>query len=166
MNRYAYGECCDTEQRLATAKIMAVVGTVAQLREAERIKAFETNMKLLFDGANTMEQHRSGRIGQAEKWASSHATLNDKLYAYRVKNAHDLWTLGGEMLTAAGRNYGWLADSLRKTADKDMSGMASLGALIALLISIFVCQQGKLCGDDDDGGGSSGGGNTDTRVAD
>lgn len=149
MNRYAYGECCDTEHRLATAKVMAVVGTVSQLREAERQKAFDTNMKLLFDGASTMEQHRMGRIGQAEKWAAAHGAIQGGLYDKRVKNAFDLWKLGGEMLASAGKNYGWLADSLRKTADKDMGGMAQLGALIALLIAMFACQGGKLCGDDE-----------------
>lgn len=152
MNRYAWGECCDTEHRLATAKIMAVVGTVAQLREAERQKAFDTNTKLLFDGAELMEKHRQSRISQADRWAQSSVGTFDRLYNYRVKNAHDLWRIGGDMLSAAGRNYGWLADSLRKTADKDMAGMASLGSLIALLIAMFACQQGKICGDDDSGG--------------
>lgn len=170
MNRYALGECCDTEQRLATAKIMAVVGTVSQLREAERQKAFDTNLKLLFDGAETMEKHRQSRLATADKWAASSFDAWNKLYGYRTKNAFDLWNVGGSMLASAGRNYGWLADSLRKTADKDMSGMASLGSLIALLIAIFACSSGSFCGDDDSGSSNSNNSNNgsgvDTRVAD
>lgn len=152
INRYAVGECCDTEQRFATAKVMAVVGTVSQLREAERQKAFDTNMKLLFDGAETIEKHRQQRMVTSSNWAREGFNAWDKLYNSRVKNAFDLWNLGGTMLASAAKNYGWLADSLRKTADKDMSGMASLGSLIALLISIFYCSKGSICGSDDSTG--------------
>lgn len=157
LNRYASKGCCDIGIRLATAKVMSVVGTVSKLREDERRKQWEINSELLFKGAELFEKHRQGRITDAMAFAKEQGDYQKWLYEKRNYNYLKLTEMGGEFLASAGKNYGWLADSLRKTSEKDTSGLANLGAMIAVVAAMFFCDQGGFCGKEDScGGGSSG----------
>lgn len=149
LNRYAVDRCCDIGVKLATAKVMSVVGTVSKLREDERRKQWEVNSELIFKGAELIEKHRQGRLSTAMDFDKANADLRKYLYTARNKNYLDLVKSGGEFLAAAGKNYGWLADSLRKTAEKDGTGMANLGALIAMVVATFWCGPGFGCKEDD-----------------
>ena len=45
---------------------------------------------------------------------------------------------GGDFLSSAGQNYAWLAESLRRSAEKDTGNFSALGALIIpLLLTAF-----------------------------
>lgn len=158
LNRYNSKGCCDIGIRLATAKVMSVVGTVSKLRESERQKQWEVNSKLLFDGAELFHKHRRDRMQDAVTFDTKYGAVQEALYKARNYNYFKLVELGGEFLAAAGRNYGWLASSLRQTAEKDTSGLANLGAMIAVVAAMFFCGKGtNFCGEDDGCGGSSGG---------
>lgn len=154
LNRYAVRTCCDIGIRIATAKVMSVVGTVSKLREAERQKQWEINEKLLHDGAELFEKHRQQRINDAVVFDKQHSDLKKWLYDKRNYNYFKLVELGGEFLAAAGKNYGWLADSLRKSSEKDTGGLASLGSMLAVVAAMFFCGTGSFCNED---GGCSGG---------
>lgn len=149
LNRYSVDNCCDIGIRLATAKIMSVVGAVTAQRESERQKQWELNQKMLADGAELFEKHRSDRINRAQKFGDKASDLQENLYKLRQYNYFKLVELGGEFLAAAGKNYGWLADSLRKSSEKDSSGLANLGAMIATIAAVFFCDPGGFCGADD-----------------
>lgn len=153
LNRYAAKGCCDIGIRLATAKVMSVVGTVSKLREDERKKMWDVNTKLMFDGADMFERHRQGRINDASSFEKEHNTQLKWLYDKRNYNYFKLVELGGEFLASAGKNYGWLADSMRKSAEKDAAGLSSLGAMIALVVGMFWCGNPlNACKDDTCGG--------------
>lgn len=153
LNRYSSKGCCDIGIRLATAKVMSVVGTVSKLREAERQKQWEVNSKLLFDGAELFEKQRNQRIQNAVGFDSKYGSVQEALYKARNYNYFKLVELGGEFLAAAGRNYGWLASSMRKTAEKDTSGISNLGSMIALVVAKFFCDGLDFCDKSDTCGG-------------
>jgi hypothetical protein len=44
---------------------------------------------------------------------------------------------GGQMVSSAGQNYAWLAESLRRTAQLDSGDFAALGVGLALLLPSF-----------------------------
>ena len=50
-----------------------------------------------------------------------------------------LLKLGLDVLASAGKNYAWLAASLRQTAEKDVGGISALAGLVALAIGYFLC---------------------------
>lgn len=139
LNRYSAKGCCDMGIRLATAKVMSVVGTVSKQREEERRKQWEINNELMFKGAELFEKHRQQRINDAVTFDKEHSAHAKWLYDKRNYNYYKLVELGGEFLAAAGKNYGWLADSLRKSAEKDAAGLSSLGAMIAVVVGLFLC---------------------------
>lgn len=148
LNRYSSKGCCDIGVRIATAKVMSVVGTVSKLREAERQKQWEVNSKILFDGAELFHKHRRDRLQDAVTFDTKYGSVQEGLYKARNYNYFKLVETGGEFLAAAGRNYGWLASSMRKTAEKDASGVATLGSMIALVIAKFFCSGLSFCDDD------------------
>lgn len=137
LNRYSVDKCCDIGIKLATAKVMSVVGTVSKLREEERRKQWEINSELIFKGTELMEKHRQTRLGDAMKFDSANTDMRKFLYQQRQNNYLNLVKSGGEFLAAAGKNYGWLADSLRKTAEKDSSMLANLGSMVAVVAAMF-----------------------------
>lgn len=145
INRYAIQDCCDISLRLSTAKVQAVVGNVSRLRELERQKQWEINAQLFKDGSDLFERHRTGRLAQAMDFDKAAVGGNQFLYGGRQKNYYDLTNLGGEMLAATGRNSGWLADSLRKSAEKQTGGLAQIGGLIAAALGIFFCGPDGFC---------------------
>lgn len=155
LNRYASKGCCDIGIRLATAKVMSVVGTVSKLREDERRKQWEINNELLFKGAELFEKHRAARLGEALNVEKYQSDLRKWFYEKRNYNYLKLTEMGGEFLASAGKNYGWLADSLRKTSEKDTSGLANLGAMLAVAAAIFFCGPGGFCGGEDSCSGST-----------
>lgn len=148
LNRYSIRTCCDSSLRIATAKVMSVVGTVSKLRETERQKQWEINEKLLSSGAELFEKHRQQRINEAVAFDKQYSDLKKWLYDKNNANYFKLIELGGEFLTAAGRNYGWLADSLRKSSEKNTSGLASLGSTLAVVAGMFFCGGMSFCNDD------------------
>lgn len=151
LNRYSVDRCCDISVKLATAKVMAVVGAVSKQREDERRKQWEINSELIFKGTDLMEKHRQGRLNDAQNFDKSNADLRKFLYQQRQSNYHTLVKSGGEFLAAAGKNYGWLSDSYRKTAEKDQDMLANLGAMIAVVAAMFLFDKSE----DSCGGGSA-----------
>ena len=91
--------------------------------------------------------------------------IQDKRHTLHNTKHLELLRLGLDVLASAGKNYAWLAASLRQTAEKDVGGISALAGLIALAVGYFICQDTDNCGGGDggDSGSSSG---TDTRVAD
>lgn len=162
VNRYGAGQCCEIETRIALATSAEIVGTVTKAREAERQKAWETNYKLRFDGAEVFEKHRNQRKGLSHDYAKSATQVQRDRYVSHSANRLDLMKLGLEVLASAGKNYAWLAASLRQTAEKDVGGIAALAGLVALAIGFFLCYDSEdNCsgkgGDDKGSTGTTGG---------
>lgn len=153
LNRYSVHQCCDMAIKVSTAKVMAVVGAVSTQREEERRKQWDVNNELRFKAAEMFEKHRQGRVNQALLFDKEHSSNAQWLYDKHNQNFYKLTELGGDFLAAAGKNYGWLADSLRKSAEKDAAGLSSLGAMIALIAGMWFCgDMGNMCKDDACGG--------------
>jgi len=114
-DRYHTGINADAQCELQRETIKALVGTVTKAREAERQFAWTTNYKMLSDTTRDLEQHRNGRAMSAL--------------------THD--QAGGEFLAGSGKNYAFLADSLRKSAQLDGNAWATLGALVAAALTAF-----------------------------
>ena len=166
VNRYGANQCCEIETRIALATAAEIVGTVSKAREAERQTAWQTNMKLHFDGAELFEKHRAGRKNQSMGYEKTGIQIQDKRHTLHNTKHLELLRLGLDVLASAGKNYAWLAASLRQTAEKDVGGISALAGLIALAVGYFICQDTDNCGGGDGGGDSGSSSGTDTRVAD
>jgi len=149
VSRYGVNHGCEIETRLALATSAEIVGTVARAREAERQTAWQTNYKLRFEGAELFEKHRLGRVELGLRYGENAIKIQDSRYARHSENYYRLMQLGLDVLASAGKNYAWLADSLRKTAEKDISGLSALASLVALAIGFFICFDSEVtCGID------------------
>lgn len=137
-DRYHYGANADLQYNIQREAIKALVGNVTKAREAERQFAFKTNWELLSSATTMVEAHRDGRSQSSRAFDS----------------------LGGDFLSSAGKNYAFLADSLRKTAQLDGNAWATLGGLIAGVIAIMSpCLLGdpeKCCEEETTSGGGGG----------
>lgn len=138
------GEVCRTFDRynvkprldlycdLMRTEVMATVATTTTAREAERQLAWKAQGELLMKGASMFEAAYQGRI-----------------------------QLGADLMASAGENYAYLAESLRRTAEKDTADLAALGAALAVLLPILFgwgCDSKADCGCATDSGSSGGGG--------
>lgn len=137
LNRYSARQCCGIETALSTAAISTTVGALYKAREDERARAFQINEGLLFKAGELMENHRNGRLNAATAMDKTGINIQQTRYARHNGNYHKLATLGADFLTSAGKNYAWLAESYRKTADKMSGDLANLGALIAVVLAMW-----------------------------
>ena len=155
LNRYSARQCCGIETALATAAISTTVGALYKAREDERARAWQINEGLLFKAGELIENQRNGRFDSAATMDKTGINIQQTRYASHNDNYHKLAALGADFLTSAGKNYAWLAESYRKTADKMSGDLANLGALIAVVLSIWLSKDAgeNKCGSD--GGKSS-----------
>jgi hypothetical protein len=114
-DRYHTGINADVACELHREGVKAVIGAVTKQREEERRFAWEFNFKMLTSAPAQVEQTRQTR----------------------AQAALQLDQTGGEFLASAGKNYAFLADSLRKSAQLDSGAWASLGGLIAAAATLF-----------------------------
>lgn len=154
LNRYSVRACCGIETALATTAIATSVSALYKAREDERSRAWQINEGLLYKATELMEQHRTARMASASAFDKTAINVQQTRYAQHWSNFMDLTRLGGDFLSSAGRNYAWLAESYRKTAEKMTSSLASLGSLIALVLSMWLgFDSGEnSCGKADEGG--------------
>ena len=167
LNRYSVRQCCGIETALATTAIATTVSALYKAREDERSRAWQINEQLVFKTAEVMEQHRNNRLNSSAAFDKTGIGIQQARYTAHNGNYFDLTKLGGDFLTSAGKNYAWLADSYRKTADKLSSSLSSLGSLIAVVLSMWLGKNSgeNTCGDgagvvtgSPAGGASAGGG--------
>lgn len=161
VNRYGANQCCEIATRIALSTSAEIVGTITKAREAERKLAFDTNHKLLAEGADLFEKQRLARKQLAKGYADDAIKIQDMRMRTHLDTHYKLKTLGLDVLASAGKNYAWLAASLRATADKDVGGISALASLIALAVGYFICTDSEdSCG----GGNDNGGGESDVRA--
>lgn len=150
LNRYSVRQCCNIETTLATQAISTTVSALYKAREDERARAWQINEGLITKAVEMMENHRNNRTNTAANFDRTAISIQEKRYAAHNGNYFDLTKLGGDFLSSAGRNYAWLAESYRKTAEKSANDLANLGALVAVVLGYW------LAGEDGDGcGGGS-----------
>lgn len=138
LNRYSVRACCGIETALATTAVATSVSALYKAREDERSRAWQINEGLLYKATELMEQHRATRTASSASFDKTAINVQQTRYAQHWNNFMDLTRLGGDFLSSAGRNYAWLAESYRKTAEKMTSSLSSLGALIALVLSMWL----------------------------
>lgn len=139
INRYSVNQCCEIDTRIALATSAEIVGNTAKAREAERQTAWQTNYKLRFEGAELFEKHRDARIRLGQEYAKMSIAMQETRYGRHAENYRNLMMLGLDALASAGKNYAWLADSYRKTAEKDMGAFGAIAAMVILAIGAFKC---------------------------
>lgn len=154
LNRYSVRQCCNIETMLATQAISTTVSSLYKAREDERARAWQINEGLITKAVETFETHRNARLNSAAAFDKTAIGVQQNRYSAHNGNYFDLAKLGGDFLSSAGRNYAWLADSYRKTAEKSSSSLSNLGALIAMVLGIWLTGENT---DSDNCGGSSGG---------
>lgn len=138
LNRYSVRQCCGIETAIATASIATAVGALYKAREDERARAWQINEGLLYKAVELMENHRNKRHDNAAQLDKTGINIQQGRFQAHNGNFFDLSKLGGEFLASAGKNYAWLAESYRKTADKMSGSLAALGGLIGLLLGEFL----------------------------
>ena len=151
LNRYSARQCCGIETALATSAMSTTVSALYKAREDERARAWQINEGLLFKTAELMESHRNGRMSSATSADKVGINIQQTRYDRHRDNYMQLSTLGADFLSSAGKNYAWLAESYRKTAEKDKSSLSTFGALLGM-ISFMIYQainseDNKPCGD-------------------
>lgn len=140
LNRYSVKACCGIETALATTAVSTAVSALYRAREDERSRAFQINEGLLFKAGAHMEQARANRFNSATSVDARSVAIQQTRYDAHNRNYMDLARTGADFLSSAGKNYAWLADSYRKTAEKMSQDLAQLGALIAVVTGIFLGQ--------------------------
>lgn len=149
LNRYSVSQCCGIETAIATSAMSTTVGALYKAREDERARAWQINEGLLFKAAELVEKTRGQRMEFALNIDKTAIGIQQSRYDQHNKNWFQLATLGAEFLSAAGKNFAWLAESYRRTAEKMGDDLAKLGGLIALVLTIWL---GKTSGENDCGG--------------
>lgn len=128
-SRYHTGINCDAIASLQRAEIAAVVQTTNLAVIEERQRAWDKTFDVLKQTTALFEQHYLGRKG-----------------------------LAFDSLAAAGKNYGYLAESLRQTAKADTKDLATLAGLLAYVLPMLFgwgcrsdsyCDDGCNCGNND-----------------
>lgn len=119
--RYNVGINGNVMSDLLRSEILATVGAASAARENERQFMWKANTDLIGNAAIQFERAYQGRID-----------------------------LGAKLVSSAGENYAYLAESLRRTAEKNTSGLAELGGLIGALLVAFcvpsmICNTGEDC---------------------
>lgn len=137
LNRYSVRQCCNVETALATSAIATTVSALYKAREDERSRAWQINEQMLYKTAELMERTREARLTSAANFDKSGIGIQQNRYLQHNGNYIDWVKVGGDFLSSAGRNYAWLADSHRKTAEKSSSSLSNLGALIAMAIGLW-----------------------------
>ena len=123
---------------LANAEITAAMSAATTAREAERQTAWKYNWDTLYAATSLIETNRLNRARQAESYDKTGIGIEQSRYASHTAEAETSLKTGGDMLSSAGQNFAWLAESLRRSAEKDTGNFASLGALIIpLLMTVF-----------------------------
>lgn len=127
--RYNTGLNANVALDLLRTEALAVIGAATTARESERQMMWKVNFDLTRQAAVDFET------------------------AYRQR-----LMLGADLVASAGQNYAFLAESLRRTAEKSTSDWGTLGTMLALLISILTdsgCPWDSDCGCSGDGDSGS-----------
>jgi hypothetical protein len=136
-NRYNTGINADVACEIQKTAVLATVGTAAKLREDERQFMWKFKGDLYAKTAQTFESHRNGRL-QNELQFTDRALQSYRAVAEQRGQRSLQWdSQGGQMVSSAGQNYAWLAESLRRTAQLDSGDFAALGVGLALLLPSF-----------------------------
>lgn len=143
LNRYSTRACCGIETALATTSIATAVGALHKAREDERARAWQINEGLLFKAVELMEKHRGERTNSAAAFDKTAINIQQKRYDAHNSNYFDMAKLGAEFLTSAGKNYAWLAESHRKTAEKMSGELATLGGIVGSVLAGFLLRKNK-----------------------
>ena len=123
---------------LAAAEVAAVVGAASTAREAERQAAWKYNWDTLNQAVQLVEGNRLNRAKQSQSYDNAANLVEANRYAAHTAEAEGSIKTGGDFLSSAGQNYAWLAESLRRSAEKDTGNFSALGALIIpLLLTAF-----------------------------
>lgn len=138
LNRYSVKQCCGVETALATSAIATTVSALYKAREDERSRAWQINEQMIYKTAELMERHRDARMLSAAGFDKAGIGVQQARYTNHNNNFIDWVKVGGDFLSSAGRNYAWLADSHRKTAEKSSSSLSNLGALIAMAVGLWL----------------------------
>lgn len=133
LNRYSARQCCGIETALATSAISTTVSALYKAREDERSRAWQINEGLLFKATEMMEKHREARMQVATNADKVGIQIQQERYRSHNNNYFELAKLGADFLTSAGKNYAWLAESYRRTAEKDKSSLSTFGALLGMI---------------------------------
>lgn len=119
-NRYNTGLNMYALCDLERTEALAIVSASTAARENERQSMWKYNAEFVANSAKTFETAYQGRI-----------------------------RLGADLLASAGENYAFLAESLRRTAEKSVGDLATLGAVIVPLVIAFLnrgCGEASDCG--------------------
>ena len=119
---------------LAAAEIIATVSATNAMREAERQTAWKYNWETVKEATTIVETNRLNRAKTALEYDIRATTAEEGRYNSHTHDADASLKQGLDMLTSAGQNYAWLAESLRRSAEKDTGNFSSLGALILPLL--------------------------------
>lgn len=106
--RYNVGINANVASDLLRTEVLATVGAASAARESERQMMWKINTDLIGNAAIRFETAYQGRID-----------------------------LGAKLMASAGENYAFLAESLRRTAEKNMSDAAAIGAIIGVLLPLL-----------------------------
>ena len=106
--RYNVGINANVACDLLRTEVLATVGAASAARESERQMMWKINTDLIGNAAIRFETAYQGRID-----------------------------LGAKLMASAGENYAFLAESLRRTAEKNVGDLAIFGAVIAALLPVL-----------------------------
>ena len=136
-NRYNTGVNSEVQSSLLAASMGAAIGASTLAREQARVDAFKIRSDLLLRTTELVERDRAQRLQTALSWSQAGTAIQGNRYTAHNTNGYESLKIGADLLASAGQNYSWLAESLRRSAEKDGDAIASLGAMLGILIPTF-----------------------------
>ena len=129
--RYNIGFNCHVADAVTTAKIESIVATSSSAREAERLNKWKYDLETREKAAALVEGIHNTRDTTARNY-NQHATQTKfNQYNAWTADADNSLKLAADMLASSGQNLAWLAESLRRTAEKETRDWGTVGGLLA-----------------------------------
>lgn len=133
-NRYNIGYSCHVSEAIASARIESIVATTNSARETERQNKWKYDLETRERAAALIEGIRTTRDGIGRDYDRQGVATKSAQYQSWTADADNSLKVGADMLASSGQNLAWLAESLRRTAEKETRDWGTVGGLLAATV--------------------------------
>jgi len=129
--RYNIGFSCHVNEAISAARVESIVATTNSAREAERLNKWKYDLETREKAAQLVEGIRVNRDGISRQYDQMATGMKGNQYGWWTADADNSLKVGADMLASSGQNLAWLAESLRRTAEKETRDWGVVGGLLA-----------------------------------
>lgn len=137
-NRYNIGYNCHVNAAIASARVESIVATTNSARETERLNKWKYDLDTRKNAAQLVEGIRQNRDQTSRQYDNAATSMKGQQYAWWTADADNSLRMGADMLASSGQNLAWLAESLRRTAEKETRDWGLMGGLLAATVAVWL----------------------------